>query len=62
MSSDVDEGTARSRVVRQLEELIEALDRRLPQLAREGESGITRDASGLKARALARLRELQRDP
>jgi hypothetical protein len=45
-------------IVRELEELIEALDRRLPRVERAGEAAIAREAAALRAKAVARLREL----
>jgi hypothetical protein len=45
-------------LVRELEELIAALDRRVPRLERTDESAIARDAAALKAKAVARLAEL----
>jgi hypothetical protein len=45
--------------VRELLELIAALDRRLPQVQRAGEASIARDAAALKTRALRRIDELQ---
>ena len=48
-------------VVRDLLELIDALDRRVPQIRRAGETTIARDAAALKARALKRIEELERD-
>jgi len=47
--------------VRELQELIAALDRRLPQVQRAGEASIARDAAALKARALRRIEELERE-
>lgn len=49
-------------VVRELLELIAALDRRVPQVQRVGEASIARDAAALKARALKRIKELEREP
>ena len=46
--------------VRELLELIAALDRRVPQVERAGEASIARDAAALKARALKRIEELER--
>lgn len=43
---------------RDLEELIAALDRRVPRVERAGEAGIARDAAALRAKAVARLAEL----
>jgi hypothetical protein len=48
-------------VVRELQELIVALDRRVPQVQRAGEASIARDAAMLKARALKRIEELERE-
>ena len=50
-----------SNAVRELEELIAALDRRLPQVQRAGEVSIAREAASLKARALKRIEELERE-
>jgi hypothetical protein len=47
--------------IRELLELIAALDRRVPHIQRAGEASIARDAAALKARALKRLEELERD-
>jgi hypothetical protein len=49
-------------VVRELLELIAAIDRRVPQIQRAGEASIARDAARLKARALERIKELEREP
>lgn len=51
-----------SATIRILHELIEALDRRLPQVLHAGEESIARDAAALKARALERIAELEREP
>jgi hypothetical protein len=40
-------------------ELIDALDRRVPQIERAGEIGIARDALVLRQEAVGRLHELQ---
>ena len=50
-----------SRAVRELLELIAALDRRLPQVERAGEAAIAKDAAALKTRALKRIEELERE-
>jgi hypothetical protein len=50
-----------SNAVRELQELIAALDRRVPQVQRAGEVSIAHEAAALKARALQRLEELQRE-
>jgi hypothetical protein len=44
-----------------LEELIAALDRRVPRVEQAGEAGIARDAAALRAKAVKRLTELIRD-
>jgi hypothetical protein len=49
----------RTRAVRELLELIAALDRRVPQVERAGEAAIANDAAALKARALKRIEELE---
>jgi hypothetical protein len=43
-----------------LEELIAALDRRVPRVEQAGEAGIARDAAALRAKAVKRLTELLR--
>lgn len=45
-------------LARTLEELIAALDRRVPHLEREGEADIAREAAALRANAVKRLAEL----
>jgi hypothetical protein len=52
----------RALAVRELLELIAALDRRVPQVQRAGEASIAREAAALKARALRRIEELEREP
>jgi hypothetical protein len=47
--------------VRELLELIAALDRRVPCVERAGEAAIARDAAELKRRAMKRIEELERD-
>lgn len=49
---------SRTELVRDLEELIAALDRRLPGVAEAGEVAIVRDAAALRAKAVRRLAEL----
>ena len=44
-----------------LEELIAALDRRVPRVEQVGEAGIAHDAAALRAKAVKRLAELVRD-
>ena len=62
----VDERTrtlqARTRTVRELHELIAALDRRLPQVQRVGEVSIAQAAAALRAEAMKRIEELEREP
>ena len=43
---------------RELEELIRALDRRVPRAEQLGEAAIARDAAALRAKAVDRLAEL----
>lgn len=50
-----------SSVVRELQELIAALDRRVPQVQRAGEASIAREAAALRARALKRIEELEHE-
>jgi hypothetical protein len=47
---------------RELEELIAALDRRVPRVERAGEAAIARDAAALREKAMHRLAELGGDP
>ena len=48
-------------LTRALEELIEALDRRVAHIERAGEALIARDAAALRAKAVSRLAELTGD-
>jgi hypothetical protein len=43
---------------RELEELITALDRRVPHVERAGEADIANDAASLRTKAVRRLKEL----
>ena len=52
--------TTRARTVRELLELIAALDRRVPRVERAGENSIARAALALKSEALKRIEELER--
>jgi hypothetical protein len=45
-------------LTRELEELIAALDRRVPRVEQAGEAAIARDAAALRAKAAKRLTEL----
>ena len=49
----------RNELIRDLHELIAALDRRVPQVERAGEASIARDAAALKVKALKRVAELE---
>jgi hypothetical protein len=51
---------SRRRIVRELNELVVALDRRVPQVERAGEMAIARSAAALRAEAVRRIEELQR--
>lgn len=51
--------TDRTRALRHLQELIAALDRRLPQIERCGEIAIARDAATLRRKALERIANLE---
>lgn len=53
--------TDRSRTIRELRELIVALERRVPQVQRLGEVAIAQAAAALKADALRRIDELERE-
>jgi len=46
-------------IVRELQELIAALDRRVPHVERVGEASIAQAAAGLRTAALKRIEELQ---
>jgi hypothetical protein len=52
--------TQRDQAVRELRELIAALDRRVPHMERAGEVSIARAAAALKSEALQRIQELER--
>ena len=51
-----------STIVRQVKELIAALDRRRPQPGRADEEGIALESASLRDRAVARLEELESTP
>jgi hypothetical protein len=60
MSHELPEAdTTRARIVRELHELIAALDRRVPQVHRMGELGIAEAAATLRAQAAKRIEELE---
>jgi hypothetical protein len=48
-------------LTRELEELIAALDRRVPRIEQAGEALIARDAAALRAKAVERLAESVRN-
>jgi hypothetical protein len=52
---------ARQRTLRELRELIAALDRRVPHVERVGELSIAKAAAALKTDALKRIEELERE-
>jgi hypothetical protein len=52
--------TVATRTIRELHELVEALDRRVPQVERVGEAAIARAATALRAAAMRRIEELER--
>jgi hypothetical protein len=63
MTETVDERTAQARaVLADLQQLIEALDRRVPRLERIGEAQIARDAADLRQRAVELIRKIERTP
>jgi hypothetical protein len=47
--------------IHELEELISALDRRVPRVEQVGEAAIAHDAAALRAKAVERLAELAAD-
>jgi hypothetical protein len=49
----------RARALRDLRELVEALDRRLPRVERAGEAAVARDAAALREKAMKRILELE---
>lgn len=56
-----DKKDSRAKQIRHLRELIDALDRRVPQVERAGEVRIARDAAALRDKALKRLKALESD-
>jgi hypothetical protein len=58
---DVTTEPATGKIIRELRELIVALDRRMPQVERVGEVEIARVATGLRIEALRRIKELERE-
>jgi hypothetical protein len=51
----------RTELARELRELIDALDRRVPHVEKAGEESIARDAAALREKAMKRLAELAAD-
>ena len=60
MIESTTQATDRARTVRELRELIAALDRRVLRVERVGEIAIARAAAALKIEALKRIEELER--
>ena len=52
---------SRGQTVRELTELVAALDRRVPQVERVGELAIARAAAALRTEALRRIDELEHE-
>ena len=52
---------AQATIVRELGELIKAIDRRLPHIERSGEAEIERTARKLRSDALTRIAEIERE-
>ena len=50
---------AKRDLIRELQELISALDRRVPRVEQAGEAAIAREAAALREKAVRRLRELE---
>jgi hypothetical protein len=61
MIDDVTTEPKTVKIIRELRELIVALDRRVPQVERVGEVEIARAATGLTIEALRRIEELERE-
>ena len=59
MIDDVTTESKTERIIRELRELIVALDRRMPQVERVGEVEIVRAAAGLRIEALRRIEDLE---
>jgi len=55
------DSVARLRIVRELHELIAALDRRVPHVERVGEVAIAQAASVLRDEAVKRIDEIERE-
>jgi hypothetical protein len=59
-AGDAEDRTRVNGTLRDLSELIVALDRRVPQLERSGEASIARAAAKLKDEAVKRIADLER--
>ena len=59
MIDDVTTEPKTVKIIRELRELIVALDRRVPQVERVGEIEIARAAAGLRIEALRRIEDLE---
>ena len=59
MALDIPPLIGNDRTLAHLRELIEALDRRVPQIESAGESEIAREAAAVRDKALERIRELE---
>lgn len=57
----VENEITRARIISELNELVAALDRRVPHVDRVGEVGIARAAASLRNEALKRIEELERE-
>jgi hypothetical protein len=51
--------TAQAELVRRLQDLVVALDQRVPHVERSGEAAIAQDAAALRAKALQRIAEIK---
>jgi len=61
MSGQARRETTRERTLRELHELIAALDRRVPRIERIGELAIARASVELRAATMKRIEELERE-
>jgi hypothetical protein len=61
MSGQARRETTRERTLRELHQLIAALDRRVPRIERAGELAIAKASAELRAAALQRIEELERE-
>ena len=57
--SHTESDAGRQRLIEELRELIAALDSRVPQLEREGETRIADEAAALKEKAVKRIAQLE---